>query len=287
MKTNITVSIETIQPAHAKMILEDQEQRIAKGLFHQRTINESTVNKYALDMQMGHWLVNNQGIAYDREGNLIDGRHRLWAIVKAGVPVETMVMRGLESVQNKTLTINPIDTIDCGRPRRIAHQLQLDGITNSFLIASTVRCTTWIAFHPTYPPSLGVISTRQILSNHEDSIRKMQHILGIEARGYTLSVMSLYAQVNPRKAYEFATSFKELVGLGEGSPVIALRKYFRVRAEKGSQRTEHSICAAALALQHYDEDSTVNSLRHTSTGVEWLQKLCKANLSEVRSILGK
>ena len=37
----------------------------------------------ARDMKAGHWRLTHQGIAFDPAGVLIDGQHRLWAIVES------------------------------------------------------------------------------------------------------------------------------------------------------------------------------------------------------------
>lgn len=42
------------------------------------------VDSYATEMLAGRWKFNHQGIAFNTDGNLIDGQHRLRAVVKAG-----------------------------------------------------------------------------------------------------------------------------------------------------------------------------------------------------------
>jgi hypothetical protein len=44
-------------------------------------------------MKRGDWLLTNQGIAIDEFGRLIDGQHRLRAIVESQTPVELLVIR--------------------------------------------------------------------------------------------------------------------------------------------------------------------------------------------------
>lgn len=51
---------------------------------NQRSLRRSTVERYKRDMAAGKWGVNWQnGIAFDKEGNLIDGQHRLTALIEA------------------------------------------------------------------------------------------------------------------------------------------------------------------------------------------------------------
>ena len=59
---------------------------------HERPMNTSAI---AHDMANDDFQFTHQGIAFDVEGNLVDGRHRLKAIMKSGKPQFMMVTRGL------------------------------------------------------------------------------------------------------------------------------------------------------------------------------------------------
>jgi hypothetical protein len=59
-----------------------------------RKISRARVREYAAMMAAGRWVVTSQGIAFDREGRLINGHHRLLAIIVAGATVVMFVARG-------------------------------------------------------------------------------------------------------------------------------------------------------------------------------------------------
>mgnify|MGYP001767036089 CR=1 FL=1 len=61
-----------------------------------RTLRKSVVERYANDMKMGRWELTHQGIAVANDGTLLDGQHRLHAVIKAGVPVMMQVTTGLD-----------------------------------------------------------------------------------------------------------------------------------------------------------------------------------------------
>ena len=82
------VSIETITPCLAKEWLQ-------KNLYN-RKIRPRKVRQYAADMRAGKWRTTHQGIAFDKEGNLMDGQHRLLAICETNIPQTMMVTRGLD-----------------------------------------------------------------------------------------------------------------------------------------------------------------------------------------------
>lgn len=59
-----------------------------------RKIGRTVVKQYADAMAEGRWRLTHQSIAFDDEGTLLDGQHRLAAVVRAGVTVSFTVQRG-------------------------------------------------------------------------------------------------------------------------------------------------------------------------------------------------
>ncbi len=70
-----------------------------------RPIYQSRVSPMAKDMASGAWMVTHQGICFDGDGYLIDGQHRLSAIIQSGVSVSLLVCRN----ESGDIT-DPIDT---------------------------------------------------------------------------------------------------------------------------------------------------------------------------------
>lgn len=78
-------SIEKITPEGAKQML-----MLNIG---NRKLRKSHVAKLASSISRGDWLVTHQGIALAPDGRILDGQHRLAAIVAANVPASMMVAR--------------------------------------------------------------------------------------------------------------------------------------------------------------------------------------------------
>lgn len=114
----ITFGIETITPQDAERILKESEKAFseAEGGFKQRKLRDATVKAYAEDMAAGRWKENGETIKFDSEGRLIDGQHRLSAVVKANTPIQFFVVKGLDN--------SVMDTIDYGMKRSIENALQ-------------------------------------------------------------------------------------------------------------------------------------------------------------------
>ena len=104
-----TTKLEKITPPKATEYL-------AQNLCN-RPISPPTVQKYVRLMQAGKFYVTHQGVAFDEEGRLRDGQHRLAAIVAANTPVSLLVTRGLS--EEAALAI------DDGRKRTDAQALSM------------------------------------------------------------------------------------------------------------------------------------------------------------------
>jgi hypothetical protein len=83
-----------------------------------RHISDVKVDSYARDILAGRWKVNGESIKFSKAGRLLDGQHRLLAVIKSGRPVQMMVTYGLDD--------DTMDTIDRGRPRSIGDLLSIN-----------------------------------------------------------------------------------------------------------------------------------------------------------------
>ena len=91
-----------------------------------RKLRQSVVDRYAGDMASGKWQLTHQGLAFNCDGTLLDGQHRLAAIVKAGVPVTMMMTFGVhEDAQRDMDTLeirNPADSLSMSYGHSITNQ---------------------------------------------------------------------------------------------------------------------------------------------------------------------
>jgi len=61
-----------------------------------RKISNRHVKEIATSMQAGKWVLNGETICFDTKGKLINGQHRLSAVIMSGVTVPILVVRGVE-----------------------------------------------------------------------------------------------------------------------------------------------------------------------------------------------
>ena len=100
-------SVRLITPEVASLLLESNNGN--------RKLRRQTVCYYADEMKKGNWQLTHQGIAISTEGRLLDGQHRLSAVVLSGVSIQMMVFEdcndGSFNMMDIGLKRNTNDTI--------------------------------------------------------------------------------------------------------------------------------------------------------------------------------
>ncbi|MEU2670063.1 hypothetical protein ABZ622_14545 [Streptomyces sp. NPDC007164] len=96
-----------------------------------RRLDDGRVNSLADTILRGEWKLTHQGIAFDEAGELLDGQHRLNAIIKANTPVVMFVFDGLSR------DVFPV--LDTGKRRSAADTLLSTGAKYLPLLSSTIR----------------------------------------------------------------------------------------------------------------------------------------------------
>lgn len=85
-----------------------------------RVITKSKVKQYQSDMEQGKWAGIGDPIRFTKTGRLMDGQHRLLALVAAGVKIQFVVMVGLSD--------EDFDKVDTGKPRQAGDVLSIEGL---------------------------------------------------------------------------------------------------------------------------------------------------------------
>jgi hypothetical protein len=81
-----------------------------------------TARRYGRLLQAKRWKCTHQGIAFNRNGLLIDGQHRLMAIVATGIPTKLFIIPFVEGMDEETF-----DVLDSGHRRHAAQLLEGPG----------------------------------------------------------------------------------------------------------------------------------------------------------------
>ena len=96
----LEVTVEVIDSAAAEAYLQN-------NAYH-RKVKQKKVDEYMKEMQDGKWKLNGKSIIFDKNGRLLNGQHRLAAVVQAGVPLTILVVRGIDP---EVLETNPENNV--------------------------------------------------------------------------------------------------------------------------------------------------------------------------------
>jgi hypothetical protein len=91
-------------------ITPDMATKILERNTNNRPIRQKYVDYLATEMRAGRWRLTHQGVLIGADGEPLDGLHRLWAIVQAGVPVRMMVSTFDRTDGADAAMLLPIDT---------------------------------------------------------------------------------------------------------------------------------------------------------------------------------
>lgn len=210
------------------LVTPEQAQAWLEGNVHNRTVRDSKVEQYGRDMVAGRWMLTHQGIAFDKAGTMIDGQHRLFAIMNTGVSVRMMVTYNAEMETQAVIDGGLIRTmVDVGK---LAYGKDVTGM--QFAIAKMLAAATLT----------GTLTRQEQMAayeTHRDAILYATDRFGSKkVRGVTVvPVLTVIARAWYSAPHDKLASFCELLITGDpGSntvagykTVVALRNYLMQR----------------------------------------------------------
>lgn len=113
----------TLTPSAAKALLEKN--------IDNRPLSSVTVSKYASAIIRGEWQLNGEPIIIFEDGTLANGQHRCSAVVKAGIPIQTLIVYGASK--------SSFATIDAGKSRNASDVLAISGEKSTNVLSSAAR----------------------------------------------------------------------------------------------------------------------------------------------------
>jgi hypothetical protein len=96
-----------------------------------RPVSRATVDRYAEIMKRGEWVLNGDTITFDENNVQVDGQHRCLAVIKSGVTIPCIVVRGV--------SVDAFLTKDGGKRRSNADVLGINGVKHTRATAAAIR----------------------------------------------------------------------------------------------------------------------------------------------------
>lgn len=78
---------------------------------HNRPMRDSVIDRYARDMKEGRWIETHESIAIASDGEIVDGQHRLWAVLFSGATVPLRVTYNASKESQKVIDSGVIRTV--------------------------------------------------------------------------------------------------------------------------------------------------------------------------------
>lgn len=217
------------------------EKWLAKNLSN-RNVRDAQVAVLARDIRDGHWRQTGEAIKFDWDGRLIDGQHRLHAVIAAQKAVRMLVVTGLDPASQKVL--------DTGAKRTAGDALRMSGErSNPNVIAAAARIVMGVRS--------GAISTTGSKMPHVTHSEVLDFYEGREedlaaaaisatrvskVTGASPSTVAAFAYITAQKdaeaSFRFLSDLENLRTTGKGDPIytLALRiKNIRARNERSTQ----------------------------------------------------
>lgn len=264
MSTEIRHYRERITPQMAK----DWLARNTKN----RALRPNLVDHLAKVILFGEWQVNGDAIRFDTNGKLLDGQHRLQAIVAADKAVESFVIEGLPPKTQETM--------DMGRKRQISDVLSLRGESQPIHLAAVItmmwKFENGRMWHGNNSrPTLG--QALKVLDEHpelRDAIRhgsnfhnKVQIPTTVIATSWAL--FNAIDETDCRDFWTAVTTSFHLDGTPHmaDSPTYALQRYAQ-RNATGRNRVSsiHMMGIVIKAWNHYRQGNRIAHLRFNPGG---------------------
>lgn len=221
-----------------------------------RPCREDFVNLLAEAIKRGEWQLNGETIKFDKFGGLVDGQHRLRAIIKADQSVQVLVIFGLEPTTRHT--------VDVGRRRLLSDILAMKGERNTVSLAATMnKLYSWeLGESAMRAPSRFQLTAAQALSWLErDPLLREANQFGTLLRNkshgaVTASIASItyyrFYKEDPADARDFWERVASGIAMPAKHPCMQLRNIFLKQHTHNRKRAFTTYTLHALTIKAWN-----------------------------------
>jgi hypothetical protein len=212
-----------------------------------RNISKVHVDLIVADMEQGNFMFTGDAIKFAWDGKLLDGQHRLHAIVKSGIAQQMLVVRGLPRAAQEVM--------DTGRKRTASDALKLRGGNNTAVTAAAAR---FLLNYPREARACRNVTTSQILAwvdSHPGLVESVR-FAGANKSPRGWAPESIIAAAHYLTAPVYRESFESFIvsvvrgaNLAIKSPELAYARWNNnVAASRAQTRAEEHYIALARAF---------------------------------------
>lgn len=234
-----------------------------------RPLNDIHVERIQKQIEQGKWKFNGETIKVSRDGDVVDGQHRLWACHLSGIAIETIVVYGLEKEAFET-----VDTLR--KTRSGADVLAVAGLKKYRSI--TAASLRWLLLLqrkvvPDHNMPANRIENSDIVEAHNahpGMIRAVERCMGLKNICNVGILAALYYVTSNRDAdlaERMITTLLEPTHSSSQDPFFVLRAHFlAVKKTKSLTRSAEEIALIIKALNYAKKGMRIKLLRWQGQG---------------------
>lgn len=250
-----------------------------------RRVDQSTVDNFAKLMLSGRWRHTHQGIAFNERNELVDGQHRLHAIIKSGKAVTMNVTRGLTS--------EDILVIDSGKVRTAGDRLMIAGVaTTSASIVASIASAMVIA-ETGACPRLSPDEMKTIVENNPSGLHFVMDAFRSKSNsGWNAIIRGAFAYCYafaPKKVEELAKLdfFKENLKAGSTAHTFVVMMSDGRLSKTGSSGRADTMARVLSIIRAHIEGREVKRVCASASIFTWAQQQREAHgIVTIRELLG-
>lgn len=255
---------------------------------HNRNINKNRVAQYSADMKAGSWALSHQGIAFDEDGVLCDGQHRLAAIVEADVTVPMLVTTGLPKTSQNGVTLDIRDVMDRGQGRSIGQQLSMShGMKYSNHIAGSLRTIACICVgHDIAMSTAQTLKIYGIYGDYIDQIVRLPWAKG-QRKTIVMGTLAFAMMIDKAKVEQFANGLATMADIPARSPIHALYRWLQNGQNIGGNRTITVARAVSSCVVRYIDGLPADKVIGSEEALKRLRSGQKSKVRTVCEVMGQ
>jgi|GEM_PF-2286555 len=252
-----------------------------------RPLRSYKVNDYIRDIEAGHWYHSNDGICLSTDGTLLNGQHRLTAILESGLPAVLLVIRDMP--------LEAMIAMDRGTGRTTADLLGFRGHKNNHSLGAVVKLIIIVESGRIYSDTRLQRATDSEVEEFLAVNPLVEHIVSyvssIKAHiDCSPSVLGLvYWLIQQANGTSLAEFYLDQLATREnepsGSAVLAVDSRLRsIRRDHARYPRRDLIHLLIRGWNHYATDHRVTTLAMNTRGEFNLPEVKKWNRGEIRAV---
>lgn len=211
-----------------RLITPDTAKTMLKKNSCNRPLRKSNLHYLSDEIKSGNWMLTGDPIKFSTKGILLDGQHRLNAIIMSGKSVETFVATDCDE---KIFTV-----IDTGASRSASDVFVINGVPNSLEVGAVSRLI--IKYKKGYFNKADThikkkLSNESLLAFYKrnktrigealETARYVKTFLPNVSKSIIGGLYFIFSEIDEKKAEQFFESLSNGIDLEKDDPILLLR----------------------------------------------------------------